>query len=404
MVRRATFSRSPLARPESPIHKLAASVGELIYFPNPDPLYAVMGTVAGNCLKGIPVWLILVGPPSDGKTMLLDMLDNIPRVHSIDMIKSLGCLISGSPKKEVKSDATGGILRQLGRRGLLLVKDWTCMMSLNSDAVIEVVGALRRVYDGKFDRPVGSDGARVLKWFGSIGLISGSTSVIDKHHQILSELGERWMYYRSVDDGDNRGYGASKKMSSTPDPKEVMERLRVLVAEFFEDIGLYWSDDGMDRRVLNEEEANRIFAMAALSSAARSPVGRDYRTREVISLKETETPTRLNGALGQMYLGMEFIGLEEEHRWRVLGKTAMDSMPGVRLGMIKLMSKGPAVSAKVIRDELGCSPNTVRFAAEDLSLHGIVEKVERGERMGERAGSYRLTSWAKRQLAVGWKV
>ena len=91
MVRRKQFSHSPLVRPESLIHKLAASVGEAIYFPNPDPLYAVLGTVAANCLKGTPVWLIFVGPPSDGKTLLLDMMDSIPRVHTIDMIKTLGC-------------------------------------------------------------------------------------------------------------------------------------------------------------------------------------------------------------------------------------------------------------------------------------------------------------------------
>ena len=221
-------------------------------------------------------------------------------------------------------------------------------------------------------------------------MISGSTSVIDSHHQKLSELGERWMYFRSEDGGESRGYGASIKMNKTADPKAVMEELRGKVAEFFQEIGLYWADEGIDRRVLTDEESNRVFSMAALSSAARSPVGRDYRTREVVNLRETETPTRLNGALGQMYLGLEFIGLGEDERWRVVGKAAMDSMPGLRLRMVKMMSRGPAVSGKEIRERVGCSQNTVRFAAEDLEHHGVVERVEKGERMGERAGSYRF--------------
>ena len=143
--------------------------------------------------------------------------------------------------------------------------------------------------------------------------------------------------------------------------------------------------------------------MAQLVSAARSPVSRDFRTREVTDLKETEPPARLAGSLGQLYMGLEWIGLEEVERWRIVGKVALDSMPGVRLRMVKRMSAGPAVSSRVMRDEFGCSPNTVRFTAEDLMLHGVVEQVEKGERMGERAGSYRLTSWAKGRLAVGWE-
>lgn len=395
-----SFSNSTLCAPQSPIHKLAQRVGELIYFPNPDALYCVLGVVAGNCLKGTPVWLVLVGPPADGKTLLLDMLDSIPKVHTVDVIDSPASLLSGTPSKDVSKGSTGGLLRTIGKRGLISVKDFTVMMSLPNEPLVKVLGALRRVYDGSWERPIGTDGGKVLTWYGRVGFLSACTSAVDRHHQLLAELGERWMYYRF---GESDGYGATRKALSTENPQSVMAEMEGLVREFFDEVGLAWLEDGMERRKLDERESNRLFAMAAMVSASRSPVSRDVRTREVVDIKETETPTRLAAALGQLLLGLECIGLEEEDRWRVVGKVALDSMPGIRLKLLRMLFKGPGVNSKDMRERLGCGANTVRLVAEDLMLHGVVEKVEKGDgRMGERAGSYRLTSWSKKQIAIGF--
>lgn len=400
---RVQLSSSPLARPDSPIHILASEIQKYLYFPSPDGLYVVLGTIAGNMMKGTPVWTVLVGPPSSGKTILLDMIYytdkyKLARSISVDMLESPASLLSGVGKKDKGKDATGGLLRQIGSTGLLLIKDFTTMMSMPRDQLVKTVGALRRVYDGNWDRPVGTDGGKLLSWYGKLALISACTGAIDRHHATLSELGERWIYYR-YDDSD--GYGETKAAIRNRDPKGTMQTINELVVGFFEDMGIEWVDGGMDRRELEDLESNRIYHMARFTSAARSAVSRDWRTKDIVDTPETEAPTRLAGAFSQLYLGLEMIGLEAVERWKILSKVAMDSMPLSRLKVIRRLIKGPAKPSE-LREDLMICLSSVRFVCEDLEQHGVVERVEKGNRWGNTAGSWQLSQWSKKELRLGW--
>src|SRR5271169_2757889 len=108
---RASLTHNPLAKPDSAIQALALEFQDYLYFPDPAPLYAVMGTLAANMIPGNPVWLMLVGPPSCGGTALLDTLLRIPKVHSVGSVSGKAVFLSGTAKKERTRDSTGGILR-----------------------------------------------------------------------------------------------------------------------------------------------------------------------------------------------------------------------------------------------------------------------------------------------------
>jgi hypothetical protein len=77
--------------------------------------------------------------------------------------------------------ATGGLLRQIGSFGVLLVKDFTSVLAMNRDARAEARAALREVYDGAWARPVGTDGGRVLECRGKCGLVGAVTPVYDQY-------------------------------------------------------------------------------------------------------------------------------------------------------------------------------------------------------------------------------
>ena len=210
------------------------------------------------------------------------------------------------------------------------------------------------------------------------------------------------MYYRY---GHSDGWGETRTVMATVDPEEVRKKLQGLVLEFFEMTGLDWSGGCVDRRALDDKESNRVFALASLAAAARSTVARDWRTREVVEVPFKEAPTRLAGALGQLYLGLEVIGLDERERWRVVGKVAMDSMPAGRLKVVERLRVSGGVTGRELEGVLKCSAGTVRYVCEDLEIHGVVERVEKGGgRMGERVGSWGLSEWAKSTIGVGWSA
>lgn len=404
---RASLSSSPLARPTSLIHVLASRVQDYIYFPTPDPLYVVLGTVAANMMKGVPVWTVMVGAPSAGKGVMLEALATLPRIHIVGAFKGPSALLSGVAKKDSAKNATGGLLRQIGTTGMMVMKDFTSMLSLPREPLGESIGALREIFDGRYSRPLGSEGGKVLEWTGKIGFLAACTPTIDRHSSMIGDLGERWIYYR-YDTTD--GYGETIKALGVNDPTEMMNDLRDLVSGFIDALELVWDDGGTARRTLEKHEKDRLYAMSSLVCAARSGVPREqYHPDEVSGVASREAPPRIAGELGQLYLGFEKIGLEEAERWRLIEKVALDSIPQLRtLMLLELNRRGSKTVMKPseFKQMSKCGMRTVQRTLEDLTIHGVVQKSGNVvNRMGNEEGvqgGFVLTDWAKKQLQLGW--
>lgn len=404
---RASLSSDKLARPVSSIHLLASRIQDYIYFPSPDPLYVVLGTIAANMMKGSPVWVVLIGAPSSGRTLLLETVSEIDpkRILIVGAIKSPAALLSGVPRKEHSKDATGGLLRALGSRGLLIMKDFTSMMSLPREPLSEAISALRETFDGRYSRPLGGEGGKLLEWRGKIGFLAASTNAIDRHSGLIGDLGERWIYYRYP---ETDGYGETIKALGNTDPETMMKELRDLVTMFFDSLGLDWLNS--EKRELSFQEKNRFYSMASLVVAARSSVPRDrYQGNEVSDIALKESSPRIATELSQLYLGLERIGLDEEDRWRIIGKIAVDSVRQLRMMILLLLraNEGPVKIGKLY-EICKCGQRTIREAVEDLTIHGLVEKTGRMENRagGEEGtvGGVRLTKWCMRQFDLGFGV
>lgn len=417
---RASLSSSPLARPANLIHMLASQVQQYIYFPVPDSLYVVLGTVAANMLVGTPVWVMLVGSSSSGKTLALEMLaglcpsdgvsgtsmgaaslshdpDKVRRVHIRGALKSPAAMLSGTARKDQGRGSTGGLLREIGEKGLLVTMDFTSMLTLQREVLHEMIGVLRDIFDGRYSRTLGVEGGRTIKWQGKVGFLGAVTPAIDRHSALIGEMGERWAYYRFP---ETDGYGETMRAMRNRNPAQVMEELRGHVVNFFDALDLGWDKDE-ERREYTSQEMNRFYAMGALCVAARSGVPRDmYQGWEVNDIASREGVPRLAMQLGQLYLGMERIGVEEGDRWRIIGKVALDSVRKIRMVvLLTLQSRAYAMKAGEIQALLRCGTKTVELTIGDLVVHGLVKKEPAG-----RDGSYKykLSKWAVEQLEVGW--
>lgn len=70
--------------------ELLACYRELLHLPEPGPVLAALATVAANRLPGDPVWTLLVGPPSSGKTEIVDSLRLLPETASVSTLTKPG--------------------------------------------------------------------------------------------------------------------------------------------------------------------------------------------------------------------------------------------------------------------------------------------------------------------------
>lgn len=182
-------------REGEPLGRALDVFGRWLHVDDDAPVLAVAATVIANLEVGDPVWLLLVGPPSSGKTEILQSITGLSYVASAATITEAS-LLSGTSAKERARDATGGLLRQICEFGILLAKDFTSVLSQNRDTLRAAMSAMREVYDGAWHRPVGTDGGKVLRWEGKCGFIGGVTPSYDRYGAITNALGDRFVLLR----------------------------------------------------------------------------------------------------------------------------------------------------------------------------------------------------------------
>jgi hypothetical protein len=355
--------------PVSPIERLAVRFREVLHLPDPSALYVLMGAVAANMIEGPPVWIMLVGPPSCGKTELLNSLLYVPRILEAADLASEAAFLSGTSARETAGNATGGLLKQLGTAGGLILNDFTSVLSKPRDKLSTIMAVFREAYGGRWTRHVGSDGGRSIQWVGKLALFGGVTGVIDQHHQVSAELGERWVYFRFAH--HDTFHEVSMALSS--DRGEWREELRQIVVEFFKSQGLSFHKPA-PRREFTVPEKLRLYHIALVAVSCRSAVARDQYTHEVIATKEIELATRLTTVLAQLLVGMDVIGVPEATRWKLITKVAMDSMPLVRRRIIDAVAKAKfALTIDELQPVAEVSPGLVKRTVEDLMIHGVLQ-------------------------------
>lgn len=353
-----------------------------LYLPDTDPVLVALAAVAANRLPGDPVWLLLLGPPGGGKTEILASLTGLADVRPAAVL-SEASLLSGTPKKETARDAKGGLLREIGEYGIVTLKDFGSVLSMRHEARSPLLAALREVFDGSWTRHVGTDGGRTLHWEGKMGLIAGGTPVIDQHHAVMAALGERFALYRmSVADSERQ---AMASLAHHGHEAEMRAELRSVVA------GLFDSLDQVDPPPLSDADRDRLVALATLVVRCRSAVIRDGYSREVELVPEAEAPGRLVGVLARLLDGARVIGAADEDAWRVVEKTALDSMPAQRLEALRLLIAGEA-DTTAIAAALDLPTTTTRRTLEDLTAHHLVKRHSQGK---GNADTWELTEWTR---------
>lgn len=406
---KAKMADSPLQNPDKPIHQVAAAIQEYLYMPDPSLFYVVVGTAAGNMVKGKPIWMVLVGGSSSGKTEMLTSISGLPkeicRLQTVSTIKSIGVLLSGTRKAEIGRMASGGILKQVEPTGILLMTDMAGLLQLPKETCGEIMGAFRDIYDGHYERPIGTDGGRILNWGpgNRIGFMAASTSLIDRHAILNSQLGERWVYYRMP---HTDGLGETQAALRNRDPQESQEAIRAYTTSLFSAYGLSM-DKQQDRRLLTPVEEGRFFALGSLCARIRSEVPRDsYRKEQIVDMIDPERPMRITLMCTQLYLGLEVFELTEAERWPLVGKVALDSVPRLRAEVVKTIMNsikagvGNTIGIKNMKELLGISDVPAGIVIEDLCKLGIVRKIEQKSTGGMLA----LTEWAREMVAKGWGV
>lgn len=329
-----------------------------------DVLDIVLGVAATHHLDGDPPWLLVIGGSGDGKTETVSSLEGAGALV-VSTIASEGALLSASSAQTRAKDATGGLLRQIGERGILVVKDVTSILSSNANMRAQVLAALREIYDGRWVRLVGVDGGRSLAWVGRLIVVGACTTAWDTAHTAISAMGDRFLLVRS-DSTVNRIAKSRKARQNIG--REVAMRAALLgsVAALLATVTAAPVPELPEADWLDLEEA------AELVARSRTAVEADYRG-EPIDAHAPEVPTRLLKQLGQLMRGALAVGVTQERAWALAHRVARDCIPPARLAILHDIAEHPDSTAGDVRRRLEKPRSTVVRLLEGLhALHLVV--------------------------------
>jgi hypothetical protein len=308
------------------------------------------------------VWLLLVSGPGNAKTETVQSLDGIGAIVT-SAISSEAALLSATPKRERAKSATGGLLRKVGDRGVLVIKDVTSILSMNRDLRARVLAALREVYDGRWCREVGTDGGQTIPWAGRIAVIGAVTTAWDTAHAVISTMGDRFVLVR-LDSTTKRQAAGRKAISNTGEEQQMRAELAAAVAGVLAGMAA-------EPTKITAEETDALLAAADLVTLARTGVEYDYRG-DVIDAHAPEMPTRFAKQLAQIVRGAVAIGMGRPDGLRLALRCARDSMPPLRLALIEDLADYPHSSTGEIRRRLDKPRNTVDRQLQALHILGAV--------------------------------
>ncbi|MGH3548286.1 MAG: hypothetical protein ACRDQU_09260 [Pseudonocardiaceae bacterium] len=324
-------------------------------------------TLAAERLDGDPLWLLVISGSGNAKTETVQAAAGTGAIIT-STISSEGALLSATPARDKGKHATGGLLRRLGTRGVLVIKDVTSILAMNRDTRGAVLAAFREIHDGHWARNVGTDGGRTLTWQGRVVVIGAVTTAWDRAHDVIAAMGDRFVVLR-MDSTTGRAVAGRQAISNTGSEDRMRGDLAAAVAGVL--AGL---DTGQDV-TLTAGDTERLLAAADLVTLARTGVDYDYRGN-VIDSHAPEMPTRFAKQLAQLVRGGITLGMGRDHAMRLAIRCARDSMPPLRLAILLDVAANPQTTTHGVRVRAGKPRATVDRQLQSLHMLGLLSCIE----------------------------
>lgn len=351
--------------------QLEQAVSKWLLLKDKDVLRILLATVIANKLSGDPVWLLIVCASGGSKTELLRGLNKIPNIYTLSDLTPQ-TFLSGQ-----RGENTSLLSRIDPYDTIMIMKDFTTVLTMHRDKRQEILGQLREIYDGYIKKAFGTGEEK--SWEGKLGFIAGVTTVIDRYQTIHQVLGERFIQYHLVH--EDALTLARKSMENTGDEGEMREEIQNAFADYI--AGVEIPEVNPD---ISETLKDKIVYLATFCVRARSGVFREgYSSRDIEFVPDPELPTRFTKELVQMASAISLVEeRSDEENYELVFKLGMDSIPQLRRKIVAQMRFDEEYEVSTISTKVGYQPTTTRRALEELEALGLLKR---------RVGGSGLSDW-----------
>jgi hypothetical protein len=322
----------------------------------------IMATALSICLPGDPVWLFAIAPSGSAKTEIL-------RSFSSEQIYSISTLTPQTFISGLKGSNNVDLLPKLNGK-VLIIKDFTSILSKKNEDQTAIFADLREAYDGYLEKSFGS-GVGTKRYTSRFGIIAGVTDAIDMYRVVHSQLGERFLKCRLHNDA-KASINKAGDLAGRED--EMREDLRLATTGCL----TCYSNIVKELMVVDVENQTkqRVKALANITAKLRSEVARD-RFHKVQYQPNAEVGTRLSKQL--LKLGQALAIFYENStvsadEYEALLRIARDSIPRQRMQLVLALIGAEPMNTREAGDKAKIPTDTAKELLEDLWMLKLVER------------------------------
>ena len=364
------------------IENLEEKVSETLLMADKGVIRALVASVIANRMDLDPVWLLLVTGSSGGKTELINSLLDLKFMHPIsDLTTNTFASGMNKPGKE-----TSLLFRM--DNGIMAFKDFTSILSKNKDERKAIMGQLREIYEGQYNKKVGTGDD--IDWTGKLGAIAGCTESIYQYMSEMSAMGDRFVMYNILQ--PERLAASEKAFLNSFDIKERRTGLRKAFAEYISMVIEFIHENEMARLELGDKIRKDVLSVADFATLARSAVIESFKSGLPEFVPSPEMPMRMASQLYSLAAaltamkcaeGQKDVTLKKEDL-SILYKIAFDSIPRTRRDvLIPLAKYKGGITTAGIAIHLNLPSQSIKRFLAQLNALGICERIKNNGPQGD---------------------
>jgi hypothetical protein len=155
------------------LEKTKAMVNKWLELDSDEIIDIALATHIANRFNADPMWMMIIGPPSNAKTEILRAFQRLESIYFLSSVTPQTFISGqnttvGKGKKTRKKNVS--LLPELTGKTLILI-DFTTILSMRHEPPDEILSQLREIYDGRIDKGFGT--GATISWEGKIGVNSG---------------------------------------------------------------------------------------------------------------------------------------------------------------------------------------------------------------------------------------
>ena len=348
------------------LQELKNKIQEYQYFEDTTVIDVAVASIISTRLKlGDPLWLVIIGASSGGKSQILRPISMSDEkfIHQVDDLTE-NTLLSGMRAGKGENPS---LLHKIGSHGIMVISDLTVLFSKSAETRGTILSQFRLLYDGKMTKHSGAM-SKALEWKGYLGVLAGSTPSIYSLFEEVADMGERFVYFRMKDFDPIKATHLA--MNRVKFGKDLDLELGDAYDEYIREICKGYDGEEI---VLGDDLKNNIADIAEFAERIRTIAHIDKYTKEITRKPVPAMPMRVALQLISLAKALKLMGVEDilsTIQW--VAYSLANEEKRFILKILASVDFNDSISTTTMSDRIGLEHSIVQTILQNLAATNVL--------------------------------